>query len=155
MLYEAATTYLLFGSLVSSVGVAMVIWHVLQHRVHQDDGSLSRVEQRFFEQQYRRRMQTSALAVTLGALIGLLGYIPALESSPIFATSYVMGLLLLSLWLILLALSDAIASRVNSNRANRRQRQLRDSLHEALMELKSVNDVSMHHGEYDASRETN
>jgi hypothetical protein len=88
-------------------------------------------------------MQTSALTVTLGALIGLCGYIPALATSPVFATCYVLGLLLLSLSLILLAMSDAIASRVHSGRVNRRQQKMRESLQEALMELKSVNDISL------------
>jgi len=155
MFHEAATTYLLFGSLVSCVGIAMVVWHVVQHRRHTDDESLSEADQQFYEQQYRRRMQTSALAVTLGSLIGMFGYIPAMESSPIFATCYVLGLLLLSLWLILMALSDALASRVYTNRAHRRHRQLRDSLQEALVELKSVNDVSMGRVDYDSPAEQN
>lgn len=153
MLNEAATTYLLFGTLVSSVGFGMIVLHVVQRRNHQEDESLSVADRQFYDQQYRRRMQTSALTVTLGALIGLCGYIRALEQSPIFATCYVIGLLLLSLWLILLALSDAVASRVYSSRVHRRQRQLRESLQEALMELKSVNDVSMQKLDYDRTRE--
>jgi len=143
MLNEAATTHLLFGTLVSSVGFAMIVLHVVQRRKHQEDASLSDSDSRFYDQQYRRRMQTSALTVTLGALIGLCGYIRALETSPVFATCYVVGLLLLSLWLILLALSDAAASRVHSNRVQRRQRKLREALQEALLQLKSTNDISM------------
>jgi hypothetical protein len=149
MLNEAATTYLLFGSLVSTVGFAMIVLHVIQRRNHLDDETLSESDRRFYDHQYSRRMQTSALTVTLGALIGLCGYIPALEKSPVFATCYVLGLLLLSLWLILLAMSDAIASRVYSSRVNRQQRKLRESLQEALMELKSVNDISMPRLDYD------
>jgi Flp pilus assembly protein TadB len=142
MLNEATTTYLLFGSLVSTVGFAMIVLHVMQRRNHLDDETLTESDRRFYDHQYSHRMQTSALTVTLGALIGLCGYIPALEKSPVFATCYVLGLLLLSLWLILLAMSDAVASRVYSSRVNRRQRKLRESLQEALMELKSVNDIS-------------
>jgi Flp pilus assembly protein TadB len=142
MLNEAATTYLLFGALVSTVGFAMIVLHVMQRRNHLDDETLTESDRRFYDHQYSHRMQTSALTVTLGALIGLCGYIPALEKSPVFATCYVLGLLLLSLWLILLAMSDAVASRVYSSRVNRRQRKLRESLQEALMELKSVNDIS-------------
>ncbi|MEO2034363.1 MAG: hypothetical protein ABGZ35_19995 [Planctomycetaceae bacterium] len=153
MLNEAANTCLLFGSLVSSVGFGMIVLHVVQRRNHMEDESLSETDRNFYDQQYRRRLQTSALTVTLGALIGLSGYIQALERSPFLATCYVIGLLLLSLWLILLALSDAVASRVYSSRVNRRQRKLRESLQEALMELKSVNDVSMGRLNYDASRD--
>jgi Flp pilus assembly protein TadB len=120
----------------------MIVLHVMQRRNHLDDETLTESDRRFYDHQYSHRMQTSALTVTLGALIGLCGYIPALEKSPVFATCYVLGLLLLSLWLILLAMSDAVASRVYSSRVNRRQRKLRESLQEALMELKSVNDIS-------------
>jgi Flp pilus assembly protein TadB len=149
MLNEAATTYLLFGSLVSTVGFAMIVLHVIQRRNHLDDETLSESDRRFYDHQYSRRMQTSALTVTLGALIGLCGYIPALETSPVFATCYVIGLLLLSLWLILLAMGDAVASRVYSSRVDRRQRKLRESLQEAIIELKSVNDISMPRLDYD------
>jgi hypothetical protein len=153
MLNEAANTCLLFGSLVSSVGFGMIVLHVVQRRNHMEDESLSETDRNFYDQQYRRRLQTSALTVTLGALIGLSGYIQALERSPFLATCYVIGLLLLSLWLTLLALSDAVASQVYSSRVNRRQRKLRESLQEALMELKIVNDVSMGRLNYDASRD--
>jgi len=143
MLNEATTTYLLFGSLVSTAALAMIVLHVMQRRNHLDDETLSESDRRFYGHQYSRRMQTSALTLTLGALIGLCGYIPALAKSPVFATCYVLGLLLLSLSLILLAMSDAIASRVHSGRVNRRQQKMRESLQEALMELKSVNDISL------------
>jgi len=143
MLNEATTTYLLFGSLVSTAALAMIVLHVMQRRNHLDDETLSESDRRFYGHQYSRRMQTSALTLTLGALIGLCGYIPALAKSPVFATCYVLGLLLLSLSLVLLAMSDAIASRVHSARVNRRKQKMRESLQEALMELKSVNDISL------------
>ena len=153
MLNEAATTSLLFGSLVASVGFGMIVFHVLQRRNRLEDATLSDTDFRFYGQQYRRRMQTSALTVTLGTLIGLCGYIQALQTSPISATCYVFVLLLLSLWLILLAVSDAAASRVYSSRVRRRQRKLRKSLQETLMELKSVNDISMTQSNYEQNSE--
>jgi len=147
------TTYLWFGALVSCVGTGLIVLHVLQHRHHREDLGLSQPDRQFYDQQYRRRMQTSALAVTLGALIGLCGYLrTAFEKSPVFATCYVIGLLLLSLWLILLALGDAVASHVHSNRVNRRQRKLRQSLQEALVKLRNANDISMRVPESDSRR---
>jgi len=143
MLNEATTTYLLFGALVSTAGLAMIVLHVMQRRNHLDDEMLSELDRRFYSHQYSRRMQTSALTVTLGSLIGLCGYIPGLEKSPVFATCYVIALLMLSLSLILLAMSDAVASRVHSGRVNRRQQKRRESLQEALVEFKSVNDISL------------
>ena len=116
----------------------MVCFHVRAHRKHQTDDELSEADQRFFDQQYARRMQTSALTVTLGALISFCGYLKVFENSPVFATIYVVGLLLLALWLILLALSDAVASRVYASRLDRRNRKIRKSLQEALTEVRQA-----------------
>ncbi|MEZ6061967.1 MAG: hypothetical protein R3C19_16605 [Planctomycetaceae bacterium] len=134
--------YLYFGALVAAVGIGMVVLHIVHHRRHQEDDSLSDTDHRFYDQQYRRRMQTSALTVTLGALIGLCGYLRAFGESPVFASFYVIGLLLLSLWLVLLALSDAVASHVYSSQIQRRNRKLRQSLQEALNEVRRSHDIS-------------
>lgn len=136
------SAYLTFGALVALVGMAMVWMHVVHHRRHQDDDSLSEADHRFYDQQYRRRMQTSALTVTLGALIGLCGHLKALEKSPVFASLYVIGLLILALWLVLLAVSDAVASHVYSTQVQRKNRKLRQSLQEALNEVRRNHDIS-------------
>jgi len=133
-----ATTYLWFGSMIAAVGIGLVLLHVRSHRQHKSDGDLSPVDLRFYESQYARRMQTSALLITLGALIGLCGYLKVFEDSPIFATCYVIGLLLLALWLILLAVSDAIATRVYSSRLDRRNRDMHKSLQDALAEVRKA-----------------
>ena len=139
-----ATPYLGFGSIVSAVGIALVYFHVRAHRRHQTDDQLSESDHQFFDQQYARRMQTSALAITLGALIGLCGYLKGLEESPIFATLYVAGLLLLALWLILLALSDALASRVYAGKLDRRNRKIRTSLQQALSDVRRAHGLDPH-----------
>ncbi len=136
------TAYLYFGTLVAIVGIGMVVLHVVHHRRHQENDTLSEADHKFYDQQYRRRMQTSALTVTLGALIGLCGYLKALEESPIFASFYVIGLLLLSVWLVLLALSDAVATHVYSSQIRRRNRKLRQSLQVALNEVRRSHDIS-------------
>ncbi|MEZ6131525.1 MAG: hypothetical protein R3C59_22885 [Planctomycetaceae bacterium] len=131
-------TYLGFGSLVAAVGIALVCFHVRQHRTHQRNQYLDDSDRRFFEHQYVRRMQTSALTVTLGSLIGLCGYLKVFEDSPLFATVYVVGLLLLSLWLILLAFTDAIATRVYASRIDRHNRSTRKTLQQALAEVREA-----------------
>ena len=133
-----ASTYLCFGSMVSAVGIALVLLHVRSYRKQMADNELSEPDLSFFQHQYSRRMQTSALTVTLGALIGLCGYLKVFEDSPIFTTCYVIGLLLLSLWLILLALGDAMATRVYSSRLNRRHREVCKTLQEALAEVREA-----------------
>jgi hypothetical protein len=130
--------FLSVGIVVAAFGTLLIFWHVRQHRKHQENLELSVEDQRFFDGQYRRRIQTSALTVTLGALLSLCENLPAFRTSPIFATFYVMGLLLLAFWLVLLALSDAIASRVHVSQSLRRNRRARQSLSDAIEELRSA-----------------
>lgn len=133
-----ASTYLGFGFTVAAVGIALVLFHVRSHKRHRVDKELSEKDHTFYEHQYARRMQTSALLVTLGALIGGCGYLEILEESPIVATFYVIGLLLLAMWLILLAISDAIATRVYASRLDRTSRNMQKSLEEALIEVREA-----------------
>ena len=83
-----------------------------------------------------RRMQTSALTITLGALISMCDYLPQFRTSPGFAAAYVMGLLLISMWLVLLALGDAVASRVHMSQSLRKNRLTRQALQDAIDELR-------------------
>ena len=124
------------GALVWCFGIANISWHVYRRRRFLSDADVSATELKFLEQQYRRRMQTSALTITLGALISMCDYLPQFRTSPGFAAAYVMGLLLLSMWLVLLALGDAVASRIHMGQSLRRNRQTRQALQEAIEELR-------------------
>ncbi|MCA9065539.1 MAG: hypothetical protein KDA96_20870 [Planctomycetaceae bacterium] len=128
--------FIAVGGVVAGFGVAMIVWHVIQNRRHRENRDLTEDDRRFYEQQYRRRLQTSALAVTLGALISLCETLPAFNTSPMFATIYVFGLIMICLWLVLLALSDAVASRMHVSQSLRRNRKNRQALQEALAALK-------------------
>ena len=134
-----STSYLFIGvgAFVWFFGIAMVTWHVWRRRRFLNDLDVSPTELKFLEQQYRRRMQTSALTITLGALISMCDYLPQFRTSPGFAAAYVMGLLLLSMWLVLLALGDAVASRVHMSQTLRKNRQTRQALQEAVNELRA------------------
>ena len=133
-----ATDYMFIGvgAVVWFLGKAMVSWHVYRRRRFLSDAGISPSELKFLEQQYRRRMQTSALTITLGALISMCDYLPNFRSSPGFAAAYVMGLLLLSMWLVLLALGDAVASRVHMSQSLRKNRLTRQALQAAINELR-------------------
>ena len=133
-----ATDYMFIGvgALVWFFGVAMVAWHVRQRHRVLHNAAISPSDLKFHEQQYRRRMQTSALTFTLGALISLCDYLPQFRPSSAFAATYVVVLLLLSMWLVLLALGDALASRIHMSQSLRRNRQNRQSLQQAIDELR-------------------
>lgn len=130
-------TCLAFGFVVAAAGIALVLFNVRAHRRHQADAELSDGDRHFFENQYSRRMQTSGLTVTFGALIGLCGYLK-FEEQPVFATCYIIGMLVLALWLILLAVGDAIATRVYASKLDRRNRATRRSLQQALDEVRKA-----------------
>ena len=139
------TTYVFIGvgAFVWLFGIAMVTWHVRHRRKAQSDPELPPEELKFAEQQYRRRMQTSALTITLGALIAMCDYLPQFRSSPGFAAGYVATLLLLSMWLVLLALGDAFASRVHMRHSLRKNLETRHALQEAIDELRRQQAMSM------------
>ncbi len=128
--------FIAVGAFVWLFGIAMVAWHVRQRQKAVNDAGLPPADLKFAEQQYRRRMQTSALTITLGALIAMCDSLPQFRDSPGFAAGYVATLLLLSMWLVLLALGDAFASRVHMRKSMRRNRQTRQSLQEAIDELR-------------------
>lgn len=131
------------GAIVWLFGIAMVAWHVRQRRRTIADPGLSPDDQRFLDAQYRRRMQTGALTVTIGALIALCDYLPQLRTSPGFAAGYVVTLLILSMWLVLLALGDAMASRIHMGRSMRRNRQTRHALQTAIEELRKHQEAEL------------
>jgi peptidoglycan/LPS O-acetylase OafA/YrhL len=128
--------FITVGAFVWLFGIGMVAWHVRQRRNAVNYAGLPPAELKFVEQQYRRRMQTSALTITLGALIAMSDYLPQFRSSPGFAAGYVATLLLLAMWLVLLAMGDAFASRVHLRQSLRRNRQTRQALQEAIDEMR-------------------
>ncbi|MFN9717302.1 MAG: hypothetical protein ACK58L_01325 [Planctomycetota bacterium] len=71
-----------FGALLWLFGVSMVVVHVLQRRKSLQAAVETPSEGEYIERRYRRRMQTSALTITLGALIVLCDYLPPVKSSP-------------------------------------------------------------------------
>lgn len=124
------------GALVWFFGIGMISSHVYRRRLYLNDAEIHPTELKFLEQQYRRRMQTSALTITLGALISMCDYLPQFKTSPGFAAAYVMGLLLISMWLVLLALGDAVASRVHMSQSLRKNRLTRQALQAAIDEVR-------------------
>ena len=125
-----------FGAFLWLFGVSMVVAHVLQRRSALSRAVQEAADVQFVERRYRRRMQTSALTMTLGALIVLCDYLPPFRSSPGLAAGYILAMLLLSIWLVLLAVSDAMASRVHFTQAMRNNMKTRQSLQATLDEMR-------------------
>ncbi len=149
---ETDNVFLSVGVVVAAVGMLMIAWHVRQRREHQQDAELSPTDRRFYDQQYRRRLQTSALTVTLGALLSLCENLPAFRQSPRFAAGYVLALLIAACWLILLALSDALASRVHLSQSMRRNRRARQELQDSVDQLRKLQAQQLASDEQDLLR---
>jgi hypothetical protein len=100
---------------------AGLMWgHVHSWRLAQRENSDAR-ELAFRQRQFRRRMQTSGMLLLLGAAI-LIGYFVPRDRPNLFVF-YWCGVFLWTLWIILLAIGDAVLSRIHL-RAESRQRQI-------------------------------
>lgn len=139
-----------FGGALAIVGICLIYIHVRSHRSHEQDTEISDVDRRFLNRQYSRRMQTSSLAVFLGALISIGGSVTVFKQSPWMATIYVCILLMLSLWLMLLGVGDAIASRMHAQRQNRAGARKHTNLADALAEVRATYGI----GDSDATDQT-
>lgn len=128
---------LAFGSVVAAAGIAMVVFNVRAHRRHLADEELTDSDLEFFTRQYSRRIQTSALTVLFGGVIGLWGVFNVREF-PVLATLYLIGMLVLAAWLVLLALSDVLATRIYAGKLDRKHRRVCDSLQDALDQVREA-----------------
>jgi hypothetical protein len=86
----------------------LLAWHVKSWR-EADHGGLGENEHRFHARRYRRRVQASAMVGVIGLL--LLGELWLKD--PRVMVLYWSGVVLLLVWLLLLAASDWLASRVH------------------------------------------
>jgi hypothetical protein len=90
------------------ISAVLVAWHVRGWR-QADHGGLGEQERDFHARRFRRRVQASAMVGVIGLL--LLGELWLKD--PRVMLLYWSGVVLLLLWLLLLAASDWLASRVH------------------------------------------
>lgn len=120
---------------VSGLGVLMMRSHIKGWR-EQKDSFTDELEEKHLQRRFRRRMQASALLVLLGLLIGLGQLIDGPEH-PLLFTFYWLGVLLLTCWIILLALGDAVSIAAYSRVAQAQLDQQRRSIEAELERLKA------------------
>ncbi len=113
------------------IGSGMISSHVRSWRREQADPSMSDDDRTYYRRRYRRRMQTSAILVVLGVLIGLgdaLLSVRQLNQAPLLTTLYWIGVLVLTGWVMLLGFGDlwstAARTQVELSRAREKQREL-------------------------------
>ncbi len=99
---------LLFALSLLATSAVLILWHVLSWR-RADHGALADAEYRFYRNQFRRRLQTSAL---LG-LVGLLALADLWIANVVTRAVLWCVILLIVLWTLVLAGSDWLASRLH------------------------------------------
>lgn len=102
-------------------GIAVAVWHA-RRRQQPAPADCSSEDRQFRIQQCLRRTQSGTLLAILGLLIFLSDFLPLVTRSARIATIYVIVILFLALWLVLMGLADAMASRAAFRRSLRQQR---------------------------------
>ena len=121
------------GISVFACGCLLWSW---QKRQQANSANEPDVDRPFLQQQRARRTQTAAVMAALGLLILLSDFLPLVTRSAFAATWYILAMLFLAVWLLLLGLGDAIASRIHLGKSLRKDRQTRHSLQTALAEYR-------------------
>ena len=111
--------------------------HVLAWRRQKNDSTLDDFDRQHYYRRYRRRMQTSGCILLLGFLIPL-GDLPVLWQRGLLAsTIYWSAVLLLTAWIIVVALGDLASTRAHSKVAMGRVRRKQRELEAQLAEIKN------------------
>ncbi len=117
------------GIVLVASGTFAIRSHIRSWRRQQNDPTFEDRDRAYYQRRYRRRMQMSAILIILGILIGVGDVLlPFQRRHPLPATLYWIGVLLLTGWLILLALADLISAfaygRVELARVRQKHREL-------------------------------
>jgi hypothetical protein len=114
------TVWILFPGTVMLIAAGLIWSHLRSWKAAQREIQDPR-ELAFRWRQFRRRMQTSGMLLLLGAAI-LIGYFVPRDHPNLFVF-YWCGVFLWTLWIVLLAIGDAVLSSIHL-RAESRQRQI-------------------------------
>lgn len=112
--------------------------HLKTRNSQLEDASLAGDEQErvHLDRQFRRRMQASGMLVLIGVMIAAGQFIDG-QAHPTLFTFYWLGVILLTFWLILLALGDAVSIANYSRNAQARLDVHRRELEAELERLKA------------------
>ncbi len=118
-------------------GVLFLRWHIQEWRQEKNDPGLDPNDRKHFYARYRRRMQTSGILVLLGILIPLGDWLIDRNKNPLPATIVWIVVLLLTMWVIVMALGDMLSTKTHSQAALSRVRQKQQDLERQVAELRS------------------
>ena len=125
------------GAALFATGVLFIRWHVHEWREEKNNPGLDPNDRRHFYARYRRRMQTSGILVLLGILIPLGDWLIDRNKNPLPATIVWIVVLLLTMWVIVMALGDMLSTRTHSQVALSKVRQKQKELERQVAEIRS------------------
>ena len=99
------------GGLLVLVGLGLVAAHVRSWRQQKRDPDLAESDRLYLYARVRRRVQTSGMIALLGVLLGVGDQLPNWQNRPGLFGFYWLGVLLLTGWVMLLALGDFFSTR--------------------------------------------
>lgn len=112
---------LVFGAGLLALGAGLMYWHLRVWRAHRADSTLDEFERRHYRAQVRRRVQVAILLIVLGLMIPIGDALMTFnrQQGPALFAMYWGAVLLITLWVMVLAAFDWVASRANqrSNQA--------------------------------------
>jgi hypothetical protein len=114
------------GTIIAVAG-GLIAWHIHTWNAARS-ANLTAGELKFAFEQYRRRMQTSAMLAAVGLLIGAGPWITA----PLAVLLYWLGVIVLILWIMLLAGADMLATRMHFSQIETEHSIKQLKLHAAL-----------------------
>ncbi len=125
------------GSALVLGGVLMLAAHQRTWRAHRLDPEVDEFDLNHYRRRHRRRVQTSALIVVIGLLVGLSPVaVPDFKEAPKLFTGWWIATLGLALWIIALALADIASTRAHSSITLARLRVKQQELERQLGELR-------------------
>ena len=131
---------LIVAALLVVFGASFMVSHFRSWRRQLGRPNLDDNERAYLEKRYRRRMRTSAAIIILGILIGGGDLVlPRLKNQPLIFTFYVIGLLVLTGWVMLQGFGDLWSTATYTDAELARIRNQRRELERQLVEFKHRN----------------
>ena len=125
--------YLIFSSALMAIALVMVSVHIAAWR-KVERRKFGQAEYAFAWNQYRRRMQTSGMLVSLAVFI----FVGQFVRPPLVAVFYWFGVLVMVIWIVVLALRDLSASQRHYSRLSRSNQAQQDQLKTEIKRLRNA-----------------
>ena len=128
------------------VGIVLVLfgaWLIRSHwrswRSHTNDPALEPSELDYYRRQFRRRIQASGIILLLGVMIPVGDrMVPLNTRDASVATAYWLVVLVMTLWVLLLAMGDLVVTRAHSRLTMSRLRNLKERQQELQAEVERL-----------------